>query len=113
MEVDLVCETDDGRVAAVQIKASARVGEGDCRALRYLRDKLGRDFVAGVVLYLGRLSYTKDDRLHVIPLDRLWSAPPARADPPMPRSGIFDGGNPHFSESVDEYLAGFGERRSL
>jgi uncharacterized protein len=88
MEVDLVCETDDGRVAAIEVKASARVEDGDFRALRYLRDKLGRDFVAGVVLYLGRLSYTKDDRLHVIPLDRLWSPRPGgRAEPPMPRWG--------------------------
>lgn len=33
-----------------------------------------------------------------------------RKEPPKPRSGIFDSGDPHFSERVDEYLAGFGER---
>lgn len=32
-----------------------------------------------------------------------------RAEPPAPQSGIFDSGDPNFSERVDEYLAGFGE----
>ena len=71
--MDLVCETDDGRVAGVEVKAGSRLEERDFRGLRLLRDKLGSDFVAGVVLYLGPYSYTKEDRLHVLPLDRLWS----------------------------------------
>ncbi|HEV3311683.1 MAG TPA: DUF4143 domain-containing protein [Chloroflexota bacterium] len=72
IEVDLVCEADDGRVAAVEIKASARIGEEDFRGIRYLRDRLGANFVGGIVAHLGQLSYTKEDRLHVVPLDRLW-----------------------------------------
>jgi uncharacterized protein len=38
-----------------------------------LRDKLGTDFLGGVLLNLGQRSYTYEDRLHVIPLDRLWT----------------------------------------
>jgi len=45
----------------------------DFRGLRLLRDKLGGDFVGGVVLHLGPRAYTKEDRLHVLPLDFLWS----------------------------------------
>ena len=38
-----------------------------------LRDKLGDRFLGGVVLYLGERSYISEDRLHVIPLERLWT----------------------------------------
>jgi len=72
-ELDLVCETEDGRIAGVEVKAASRVENNDFRGLRLLRDKLGSDFVGGVVLYLGPRSYTREDRLHVLPLDRLWS----------------------------------------
>ncbi|MCL2454723.1 MAG: ATP-binding protein [Micrococcales bacterium] len=71
-EVDLVLETDDGRVVAFEIKTSARVSGTDLRGLARLRDLLGDAFVAGVALYTGARSYTYDDRLHVLPIDRLW-----------------------------------------
>ncbi len=72
-EVDLVCETDDGWITGVEIKAGSSVEDKDFRGLRLLRDTLGREFVGGVVLYLGPRSYTREDRLHVLPLDSLWS----------------------------------------
>lgn len=71
-EVDLVIEADDGRVAAFEVKAAARVTGEDFRGLRQLRDHLGDAFTAGVALYTGSRSYTYDDRLHVLPIDRLW-----------------------------------------
>lgn len=72
IEVDLVLETDDGRVIAFEIKAAARTTSNDMRGLRKLRDLLGDAFVAGVTLYTGARSYTYEDRLHVMPIDRLW-----------------------------------------
>lgn len=72
-EVDLVAETDDGRIAAVEVKASTTVAEGDFRGLRHLRDLLGADFVGGVLLNLGQRSYTADRKIYVMPLDRLWT----------------------------------------
>lgn len=72
-EVDLVCETDEGRIAGVEMKAASSVEDKDFRGLRLLRDRLGHEFVGGVVLYLGPLSYNREDRLHVLPLDSLWS----------------------------------------
>lgn len=38
-----------------------------------LRDTVGDGFLGGVVLYLGQRSYTFEDRLHVVPVDRLWA----------------------------------------
>lgn len=71
-EVDLVLETDDGGVIAFEVKAASRVGSEDFTGLRKLRDLLGDAFVAGVALYTGARSYTYEDRLHVMPIDRLW-----------------------------------------
>lgn len=72
-EVDLVVETDEGSVLGLEVKAGSRVRASDLAGLRRLRDKLGGRFVAGVVLYLGQHAYTSEDRIHVLPVDRLWA----------------------------------------
>lgn len=72
-EVDLVLESDDGGIIGFEIKAAARTSRDDFAGLRKLRDTLGTTFVAGVVLYTGPRSYTYDDRLHVMPIDRIWT----------------------------------------
>jgi len=74
-EVDLVLERDDGSIAAVEVKAGERVREADFRGLRKLRDALGNRFLGGVALHLGRRAYTHEDRLHAMPVDRIWSRP--------------------------------------
>jgi predicted AAA+ superfamily ATPase len=71
-EVDLVVERDDGAVVAFEVKTATRVSGDDFKGLRKLRDALGDQFVAGVAFYLGQRSYTYEDRMHVLPVDRLW-----------------------------------------
>jgi uncharacterized protein len=71
-EVDLVAEFDDGQVVAFEVKASERATAPAFVGLKQLRDTLGPRFRAGVVLTTGRRSYTYADRLHVMPIDRLW-----------------------------------------
>lgn len=73
VEVDLVLETWDGRVAAFEVKAGARIKDPDLDGLRLLRDRLGDRFAGGFVLNLGDLAYRKEDRISVLPLCRLWS----------------------------------------
>lgn len=73
-EVDLVLERDDGAVAAIEVKVGERVSPTHFRSLLKLREALGDRFLGGVVLHLGSHGYTFDDRLHVLPVDRLWSA---------------------------------------
>jgi predicted AAA+ superfamily ATPase len=77
-EVAVVAEFDDGAVIAFEVKANERAVASDLRGLTQLRDALGPRFRAGVVLTTGRRSYTYDDRLHVMPIDRLWQ--PVRLD---------------------------------
>lgn len=71
-EVDLVAEFDDGTVVAFEVKASERATAPAFNGLQQLRDALGPRFRAGIVLTTGRRSYTYSDRLHVMPIDRLW-----------------------------------------
>ncbi len=74
-EVDLVVERDDSAVVAFEIKAAGRVPGDDLRGPRKLRDAVGEAFHAGVALYTGERGYTFEDRLHVLPIDRLWTMP--------------------------------------
>jgi len=72
-EVDYVIEFDDGRVLAFEIKANERVTGPDLKGLRTLRDALGDRFIAGVALSTGLRSFTYEDRIHIMPVDRLWT----------------------------------------
>lgn len=72
-EVDLVLESEEGLVAGIEVKAGSNVAGSDLRGLEQLRGKLGNRFVAGVALYTGARAYTYSDRIHVLPLDALWS----------------------------------------
>jgi uncharacterized protein len=72
-EVDLVLEDDDGNVFGFEIKSGDQVPGSDLGGLRKLRVILGTRFAAGIAFHTGTRSYTAEDRIHVIPADRLWS----------------------------------------
>jgi len=72
-EVDLVVEREDGMIVAFEVKASGRIPGPDLNPLRKLRDALGEQFLAGVAFYLGTRSYTYEDRIHVLPVDSIWT----------------------------------------
>lgn len=72
-EVDLIIERDDGAIVAIEVKAGSRVAGGDLRSLEKLRDAVGPRFTAGAALYLGERSYTYSDRVHVLPVERIWA----------------------------------------
>jgi len=72
-EVDLVIEYDDGTVIGFEVKANERTRAADFRGLTQLRDALGPRFAAAIILTTGTRSYAYTDRLHVLPLDQLWT----------------------------------------
>lgn len=71
-EVDIVLERSDGEVAGVEVKIAATASSKDFAGLRYLRDKLGARFKAGVVLYTGGETLPFGDRLAAVPISGLW-----------------------------------------
>lgn len=72
LEVDLVLEAPDGRVVAIEIKASATVRSKDLRGLAALRDSLGDRFVGGYVMHTGERARAVGERLVAVPIDALW-----------------------------------------
>jgi predicted AAA+ superfamily ATPase len=73
VEVDLVLESDDGRVVAIEVKAGSAINAGSSSGLQHLRDQLGDRFVAGWVLNTGPQAQRIGDRLAVAPVDELWA----------------------------------------
>ena len=71
--VDLVLETPDGRVAAIQVKAGSTVTSTDTRWLSVMREELGDRFVAGVVLHTGQTAVSVSDRVWAAPIEMLWT----------------------------------------
>lgn len=72
-EVDVVLERADGSVAGVEIKTGATVTASAFAALQALRDRLGKRFHAGVVLYGGDRVVPFSDKLWLVPLPALWA----------------------------------------
>lgn len=75
VEVDIVVEPGSRAVAGVEVKAAATVTRADFRGLRKLARAAGDRFAHGVVLYDGEFSVRFGDRLHAVPIRRLWEAP--------------------------------------
>lgn len=71
-EIDIVVELDDGRILGIEVKANQRISAADLNGFRKLRSAIGTRFVAGIAFSTGSRSYTVEDRLHVLPIDRLW-----------------------------------------
>lgn len=74
-EVDVIIERHDGDLVGIEVKASATPSTADFTGLRYLRDKLGPRFKAGVVLHAGADTLPFGDRLAAVPVSGLWSQP--------------------------------------
>lgn len=72
-EVDVVLEDRAGRLVGVEIKAAATLGSSDVRGLQALAGTVGKNWVRGVVLYIGKEIVPFSANMHGIPLSRLWS----------------------------------------
>ncbi|MDH2425042.1 ATP-binding protein [Sphaerisporangium sp. TRM90804] len=75
VEVDAVLENRRGRVVGIEVKASSTVRPDDFRGLRHLADRLGDDFLVGVVLYTGTQTLPFGPRLRAMPVSALWEVP--------------------------------------
>lgn len=71
-EVDIVIETPNG-VIGVEVKSTSTARPDHFKHLIGLRERLGNEFLAGVVLSLGS-ARPAGDRLHALPISSLWDA---------------------------------------
>lgn len=72
VEVDIVLESQDGRVVAIEVKAASTVHDDDFRGIRHLSDRIGDDLVAGYVLYTGERDYSFGPKFRALPISAIW-----------------------------------------
>ena len=72
-EVDLVLEAADGRVVAIEVKASASVSAADFRNIEAFASLAGERFAAGIVLFAGAAALPFGPRRAALPINALWS----------------------------------------
>jgi hypothetical protein len=72
-EVDLLIETRDGRVIAIEIKATAAPSRTDARHLEWCAERLGPTFTAGLVIHTGPRVIHLTGQIAAVPIAALWS----------------------------------------
>lgn len=72
-EVDVIVEFDDGRVVALEIKATSAPTRADARHLYWLREQLGDRLIASAVLHTGPKRFPLGDGVEAIPISEIWS----------------------------------------
>jgi predicted AAA+ superfamily ATPase len=73
-EVDIILESADGRLVAVEVKASSIVRSNDFRAIRFLKERVGDRLQSGLVLYTGPETLSFGNGMWCAPLDSLWTS---------------------------------------
>jgi len=71
-EVDFVVERRSGAVIGIEVKTAESVTADDFKGLKVLKDAAGKDFVRGIVLYLGRNATAFGSDMFAMPLNTLW-----------------------------------------
>jgi len=66
-EIDLIVETADQRVIALEVKTSAEVTDSDVNHLLWLREQLGTTLADMLVITTGKHAYRRQDGVAVVP----------------------------------------------
>jgi uncharacterized protein len=73
-EVDIVLEAPNGDIVGIEVKSTSSPTRSDMSGLVFLRDRLGSRFKFGALLCLAPEALRVDERLAMLPVDRLWRA---------------------------------------
>jgi predicted AAA+ superfamily ATPase len=72
-EVDLVLESTSGKTVGIEIKAYQTITGDDFRGLKKLKEHVGKEFLRGIVLYIGSKQLSFGPDLAAIPISALWA----------------------------------------
>ena len=71
-EIDIILEDSQGRIVAIEVKASATLRPSDFNAMRKLQIAMGERFVRGLILHDHDRITPVDERIQAAPLSLLW-----------------------------------------
>lgn len=71
-EIDFVLEGPGGAIVGIEVKATTSPGTDTARHLRWLKEKVGERFKAGIVLHLGSRASSFGDGILALPVSALW-----------------------------------------
>jgi len=72
-EVDIILENRAGNIVGIEVKSSESVDPRDFKGMRYLKEKAGKKFLQGIVLYAGHQVVPFGDDLFAVPIECLWN----------------------------------------
>jgi len=72
-EIDFVLERGDGRILAVEVKATAAPSAKDAAHVKWLAEKIGDRFLGGLVLHTGPSTFDLGNGVWAVPISSLWS----------------------------------------
>ncbi len=71
-EVDIVLESDDGKIIGIECKGSATVKADSFKGLKVLKEMTGKKFHRGIVLYAGSHVIGVAEDMQAVPVSALW-----------------------------------------
>ena len=71
-EVDVILEDRAGNVVGIEVKNSQKVTAQDLKGLKILKEKVGKKFIKGIVLYTGSSVVPLEEKLFAVPINALW-----------------------------------------
>ncbi|MEU1205659.1 DUF4143 domain-containing protein [Nocardia sp. NPDC005825] len=75
VEVDAVLENRRGEVVGIEVKPASTVEPDDFRRLHHLAERLGDDFLAGIVLHTGQQTLPFGPKMLAMHVSALWEVP--------------------------------------
>lgn len=66
-EIDLIVESQDKRVVAIEVKLKRTIKDDDTRNLRWLKEKIGGELLDAIVVTTGETAYRRRDGIGVVP----------------------------------------------
>jgi hypothetical protein len=71
-EIDFIIERSDGKLVAVEVKATAKITSSDFNKINIFAEETGTKFLRGVVLYTGKEAIPFAKNMFALPVDILW-----------------------------------------
>ncbi|MDE0136631.1 MAG: DUF4143 domain-containing protein [Acidimicrobiaceae bacterium] len=72
-EIDVIAELGARQLIGLEIKGTSAPSNDDARHLLWLRDQIGDQFLAGIVLHTGPRTFQLADNITAAPISTLWS----------------------------------------